>query len=317
MSTWLFENKMLQELFAGLDIWNLHVPIPVALAVVATIGYLVGRQRRESARKSVHHSQRELRHAQTVAAELEKITWGIRKSLAKHHANVTRFKDRISRLSQQQQESTWRQLCFETEEMLKPTQQLAAQIAEAYDKIRQQSASLMSFTEMRTDPLTNVKNRRGLEDALQAQFALMARYGTPFSLIMFDIDNFKCINDKQGHLQGDRVLQDLARLLNEYVRETDIVVRYGGDEFVVVMPQTDLDGAGMFSDRLRTMVQEKTPVTVSGGVSWAIPGDTQETLLSRVDAALYKAKSSGRNCIFQHDGTQIKLLAEKEIQSVL
>ena len=171
----------------------------------------------------------------------------------------------------------------------------------------------MTFTEVRTDPLTGVKNRRALDDAIQAQFALMSRYDTPFSLVMFDIDHFKRINDEQGHLQGDRMLQDLARLLDEYVRETDIVTRYGGDEFVVVMPQTDRDGACILSERLRAKVQEKLSLTISGGVALAQKGDTQETLLTRADAALYQVKASGRNCVFWHDGTNITRVPEEGV----
>lgn len=312
---------MLENLFAApvavLDLWKIHIPIPLALALVATIGYLVGRRNRKSANKLINHSQRELRHAQNVAVELEKITWGIRKNLAKHHASVTRFKESIGQLNAQHQESAWKQLCMEAEEMLKPTLQLATQIAQAYDSIRQQSTSLMSFTEVRTDPLTNAKNRRALNDALHAQFALTNRYGSKFSLAMFDIDYFKSINDEHGHLQGDRVLQELARLLNEHVRETDVVVRYGGDEFMVVMPQTDLEGAAILSERLRLLIQKKLAVTISTGVAAVLPGDTAEALLSRVDAALYKAKSSGRNCSFQYDGAQITPLGQEEVQCVL
>jgi diguanylate cyclase (GGDEF)-like protein len=304
-------------LFGNLDLSSMNIPIPVALAIMATIGYLVGRRTRKSTSEMVEHSKRELRHAQTVASELEKISWGIRKSLAKHHSNVTRFKDRISRLSDQHDESAWKELCREAEEILKPTLKLATQIANAYDDIRQQSANLMTFTEVRTDPLTNVKNRRALDDAIQAQFALMSRYDTPFSIVMFDMDHFKPINDEHGHLHGDKMLQDLAHLLDEYVRETDVVTRYGGDEFVVVMPQTDLDGACMLSERLRAKVQEKMSVTISGGVSSAQKGDTQETLISRADAALYQAKTSGRNCIFRHDGENIAQVPEEEVLNVL
>jgi diguanylate cyclase (GGDEF)-like protein len=307
----------MQFLFGNVDVWTGPIPIPLALAIVATIGYLVGRRTRKSTNEMVEHSKRELRHAQTVASELEKISWGIRKSLAKHHANVTRFKDRLGKLSDQHEESAWKELCREAEEILKPTLKLATQIANAYDEIRQQSATLMTFTEVRTDPLTSVKNRRGLDDAIQAQFALMSRYDTPFSLVMFDIDHFKRINDEQGHLQGDRMLQDLARLFDEYVRETDIVTRYGGDEFVIVMPQTDRDGACILSERLRAKVQEKLSLTISGGVASAQKGDTQETLLTRVDSALYQAKTSGRNCVFWHDGTNITRVPEEEVLSAV
>jgi diguanylate cyclase len=288
----------------GIDLGSLHLPLPVALAAVATVGYLIGRRNRAAKTDIVIRSHRELRRAQSVAEELEKITWSIRKNLAQHHARVLQFKDRVSKLNARQQEAAWKDLCREAEEILKPTLHLAAQIATAYDGIRQQSTNLMSFTEVRTDPLTGLKNRRGLDDALGAQFALFSRYGLPFSVVMFDIDHFKHINDQFGHLHGDQVLHELGQLFDEYARETDIVARYGGEEFVVVMPQTDLDGACIFAQRLREGVQDRLSITISGGVAEAITGDTQEQLLARADAALYQAKTTGRNCVLKHDGRE-------------
>ena len=90
----------------------------------------------------------------------------------------------MGRLSDHRQEAAWKELCREAEDVLKPTLQLATQIANAYDEIRQQSANLMTFTEVRTDPLTGVNNRRGLDDALKAQLAMMGRYRSLFSLVM-------------------------------------------------------------------------------------------------------------------------------------
>ena len=120
---------------------------------MAAVGYLISRQSRSKATDMVLRSRRELKRAQAVAAELEKIAWTVRQSLAKHHSSVSRFKERVGRLSGQQQEAAWKELCREAEEMLRPTLQLATQIAHAYDEIRQQSANLMTFTEVRTDPL--------------------------------------------------------------------------------------------------------------------------------------------------------------------
>jgi len=285
-----------------MDFWSLQIPIPVALAVVAAVGYLMGRRTKAAANDLAVRSQRELRRAQTVASELEKIAWTVRKSLASHHSSVSRFKERVGRLSQQQQEAAWKELCREAEEILKPTLRLASEIAAAYDEIRQQSANLMAFTEVRTDPLTGLNNRRALDDALAAQLAMMARYDTKFSVAMFDIDHFKEVNDREGHLHGDRVLQHLAKLLDEAARETDTVARYGGEEFVIIMPQTELEGACVFSERLRAQVEEQLSLTISGGVATAAAGDTRDALLARADAALYTAKAAGRNCIFRHDG---------------
>jgi diguanylate cyclase len=297
-----------------MSLWMIQIPLPVALAVVATLGYLFGRRRGQLADDVVARSRRELRRAQLVEGELEKIASELQKGLVRHHASVNRFRHRVGKLSDQQQEAAWKDLCREAEDILKPTLQLATQIASAYDEIRQQSAALMSFTEVRTDPLTGVSNRRGLDETLSGQFALMTRYHTAFSIAMFDIDHFKQVNDEEGHLQGDRILQNLARLMDESVRETDIVARYGGEEFVIVMPQTDLDGACVFAERLRRKIAAEMALTVSGGVAEAVDGDTQDSLLARSDCALYQAKTAGRNCVFRHDGQELEsvLLNEED-----
>jgi diguanylate cyclase (GGDEF)-like protein len=243
-----------------------------------------------------------MRRAQLVAAELEKIAWELRKNLAKHHASVSKFRDRVGRLSDDSHDAAWKELCREAEGILKPTLHLATQIANAHEEIRQQSANLMTFTEVRTDPLTGINNRRGMADAVANQFAMMHRYGTTFSLAMLDVDHFKHVNDEKGHLYGDQMLQELARLFDEFARETDVVSRYGGEEFVVVMPQTDLAGGALFAERLRQRVASQLSITISAGVAQAAEGDTQDTLLARADGALYQAKSAGRNQVFYHDG---------------
>ena len=131
---------------------------------------------------------------------------------------------------------------------------------------------------------------------------------------MFDIDHFKQVNDQEGHLHGDRVLQELARLFDECIRETDIVARYGGEEFVVVMPHTDLAGACAFAERLRFQVANRLAITVSGGVTAAQEGDTPESLIARADTALYSAKTAGRNRVFCHTGDGAEPVAAEEAQ---
>jgi diguanylate cyclase len=294
------------QIFAELDWSNIHLSTPVALAAVALIGYLVGRRRRELQQLSSEvQARRELKRAQAVAKELERIAVAVRRSIATHHSSVLKFKDRVSSLGGDQQEGAWQELCAEAEGMLKPTLKLAGQLAAAYDEIRQQSNNLMTFTEVRTDALTGVSNRRALDETLESMFAMMHRYEQPFSVTLLDIDHFKEINDEQGHLYGDRMLKSVARLLDDNVRDTDMVARYGGEEFVIVMPQTSLDGASIFSERLRRRVEQQLPLTVSGGVSVAADGDNPQTLLARADAALYSAKAAGRNHVFRHNGLTI------------
>ena len=102
------------------------------------------------------------------------------------------------------------------------------------------------------------------------------------------------------------MLKSVARLMDDNVRDTDMVSRYGGEEFVIVMPQTKLDGATIFSERLRRQIEQQMPLTVSGGVATAGEGDNAQTLLARADAALYSAKAAGRNRLFRHDGLKIQ-----------
>lgn len=164
-----------------------------------------------------------------------------------------------------------------------------------------------------------MNNRRGLDDAVNTQFAMMSRYHSKFSIAIFDIDHFKQVNDREGHVYGDRVLQELANLFEECVRDTDIIARYGGEEFIIVMPQTDLIGACSFSERLRSQVANRLMITVSGGVTVAVESDTPETLIARADSALYSAKDSGRNCIFCRSGDDTQRVAREssEQQRVL
>jgi diguanylate cyclase (GGDEF)-like protein len=296
--------------------WSFPVPLPVALSAFAVLGYLFGRQQRQAEPTSDSQARRDMKRAQSVAKELEKIAEAVRKNLATHSTSIARFKERVFELSNQKQEAAWKQLCGEAEEMLKPTLFLASQIAHAYDEIRQQSNNLMAFAEVRTDPLTGVTNRRGLNDTLESMFAMLNRYETPFSSIILDIDNFKQLNDERGHLFGDQVLKGVASRLNENVRETDTVSRYGGEEFVIVMPHTDLEGATILGERLRRVVADDLTITLSGGVTEAQEGDTEQTMLARADAALYSAKAAGRNQIFVHDGADIEPVSDEVLAKV-
>jgi diguanylate cyclase (GGDEF)-like protein len=288
-----------------MDYFQYEIPLPLALAVIALLGYMAGRQSRAKALSEADKARRELRRAKAVAKELEQIAEGVRKQLAAHHLSIARFKDRVSELSSHEKETGWNDLTREAEQILKPTLRLAEQISRAYDEIRQQTNHLMSFTEVRTDPLTRVCNRRGLDESLESMFALLERYDQPFSIAIFDIDHFKQVNDSLGHLQGDRTLQSVARILDNAVRDTDLVARYGGEEFVVVMSHTTLDDACVFAERVRRTVESDLQLTISGGVAMAVDGDNAQSLLSRADAALYSAKAAGRNRIFQHTGADI------------
>lgn len=152
-----------------------------------------------------------------------------------------------------------------------------------------------------TDALTGVFNRRHLDERLAAEFARASRYGTPVSVLLFDVDHFKRFNDTYGHDQGDRVLQAMGRAMHASMRQYDIPCRYGGEEFVVILPEADEQGAISVGERLRQRIEAMTvdglKVTISlGAASYpklAVSGP--EALLEAADAALYRAKEGGRN----------------------
>ena len=285
----------------------MYLPTIVALSAVATIGYLVGRRgKQDGGEIHVDKARRELKRAKAVALQLEGIAARIRKNLSTHESSIAKFKDRVIKLGTQEETAAWTELFQEVDEMLKPTLNLVAQISCAYDELREQSSHLLTFTESRTDPLTGVSNRKALDETLDASFALFARYEQPFSLALFDIDHFKRVNDVQGHVRGDQILQIVAHKLDDATRDTDLVVRYGGEEFVVVMPQTEADGAAVYADRIRATVEQLGLVTISGGVATANEQDDPRTLLARADAALYSAKAAGRNRIHRNTGINVE-----------
>ncbi len=155
-----------------------------------------------------------------------------------------------------------------------------------------------------TDPLTGLANRRKLMQALQQQFELFCRYGTPATILAFDIDHLKQINDVHGHLVGDRVITTLASVCRAELRQADLPARYGGDEFVALLPQTGLQQAHAIAQRLREQAQQAfaalgiagARATISIGLSEFSSSDQDfEAALERADNALYRAKDQGRN----------------------
>lgn len=154
---------------------------------------------------------------------------------------------------------------------------------------------------MRTDGLTGVANRRHLDERLQNDLEKAQRYGSLLSVIMADIDNFKRINDSYGHLKGDEVILAFTAVLNECVRSADFVARFGGEEFFIILPETDRAGAELLAERIRVAMQAKKiegvpyPVTASFGLTEVLKNDALERIVQRADQALYQAKEAGRN----------------------
>ena len=169
-----------------------------------------------------------------------------------------------------------------------------------------------------TDPLTGLANRRTMDERVRTEMARAERLGSGFSVILGDLDKFKSINDEFGHLIGDHVLVAAAAVLAGQARPYDLPARFGGEEFMVILPENTLVDAMSYAQRVRCAIGElKVPgmarqITMSLGISTWEHGDTAAGLIGRADAALYQAKSRGRNRVVAQAGDGLAAL-ESEV----
>jgi diguanylate cyclase (GGDEF)-like protein len=158
------------------------------------------------------------------------------------------------------------------------------------------------------DPVTGIKNRTAMDNAVKREIDLARRQGASLSFILFDIDHFKRVNDNFGHLYGDQALRAVATCAEETIRESDMLFRYGGEEFLVLLSGTSLDGAELLAERIRHAVEKLRPklecdirMTVSLGVVTLREEEDSAAVLARADEALYRAKEAGRNRVITED----------------
>jgi diguanylate cyclase len=198
------------------------------------------------------------------------------------------------------------------DQILAANDDLQNRLEKAEKQLATQAAEIKAYeSEARTDSLTGLSNRRAFDDEIKRRINEWERKRTPFSLIILDIDFFKKFNDTHGHQVGDEVLRTVAKTLRREAREMDLPCRYGGEEFAVILPATELPGACVVAERIRRSVEasvtvyaDKTlKVTCSLGLAQVLPSDDSVSLIRRADDALYASKKAGRNCGHWGDGT--------------
>ncbi|TML23303.1 MAG: GGDEF domain-containing protein [Actinobacteria bacterium] len=188
-----------------------------------------------------------------------------------------------------------------TDETRRTAEWLASQAAIALENAKLHHLVQRQAT---TDDLTGLVNRRRFIEALESEIVRANAFHSPLSVVLGDLDHFKLVNDRFGHQTGDEVLRRFADIVREHLRDVDVPGRIGGEEFAILLPETDAAGAVAVAERVRRSLRALRPtpersgaVTASFGVAQLTPGETGDELLRRADVALYRAKSEGRNTV--------------------
>ena len=201
------------------------------------------------------------------------------------------------------------QMLEKTADMQITNTELEQSLLSAKEKIGNLQKSLEEIQKQSvTDALTDINNRKFFDQSITHAMAQAERNNEPLCLIMTDIDHFKQFNDTFGHQTGDQVLRLVAKTIQSTVRDSDIACRYGGEEFIIILPKTHLEGARTLANKIRVAIEETEllknsknrslgKITASFGVSLLQENDSETTLIERADLALYAAKRNGRNCV--------------------
>lgn len=196
---------------------------------------------------------------------------------------------------------------FKAEELMARVD-VALRLKQERDKLHETTREALSVAEQAqeralTDALTGLLNRYGLQRAITRELAAARRYGRSLSCLMMDIDHFKQINDIYGHPAGDTAIQQVGKILTEVTRNSDMVFRYGGEEFIVLLPETDVKGAAILGEKIRSVAESRIfgngerifSLTLSIGAASLKASESGNDMIARADVALYNAKESGRN----------------------
>jgi len=243
---------------------------------------------------------------ETMMARLHQLTESMAADVGEHHSRVQEINLELVETAANDPN-----VVVIVEQLMKVNETMQSQLQEAEERLQVQSVEMASHVEeARTDSLTHLFNRRGFDDEIAKLEAAWTDQHRPSCIMMIDVDHFKKFNDTYGHQAGDQVLRSVARVLRKNLASKEIVCRYGGEEFAVLFPGSDLQTAIPAAERARAAIAEsmvsfegkELKVTASGGLAQLTAGETCEETVKRADDALYVCKESGRNCGYSHDG---------------
>ncbi|WP_432742650.1 GGDEF domain-containing protein [Methylobacter sp. G7] len=281
-----------------IDKFLAHITEQLAALDVSLIGAstaaIESAENRSKFDQSVSEQMEALKLSSTSATKLEPLKGIINSRLA----NIAKEIQDHSQKEAIQRQKTQQQL----DDLANKIKNMEAESCDLKSKLK------IANTQALRDTLTGLPNRHAYNECLETELARWKRYHSPLSLIVWDIDHFKNINDSYGHKAGDKVLQLIAKQLSEHSRTTDFISRFGGEEFTMLLPNTDSQSALILANQLRQTIEKtgfnasgtSVAITVSCGITAFITDDTDETAFERADQALYQAKQQGRNrcCVF-------------------
>ena len=295
----------------------------VALALVAlVVGFLSGlfycrylsSQHAGAINDDAIDPERAANDAERTSMAVEQVralTESVASDVSEHNELVGQFSEELEAADGNSEEAQ-AAISAAVKEMIAANERLTSRLEDAEQKIRTQAEEIrVQQSEARTDALTNLANRRAFDDAVAVSSDRFYGSGTPFSLVLLDVDHFKAFNDIHGHQAGDEVLRRVSRTLQEVVKKTDAPCRYGGEEFAVVMAGTNVAQGRVAAERIRNAIEamvidfegERLRVTASVGVAEIQEGEQTGPFIRRVDDAVYAAKKAGRNNSHWNDGS--------------
>ena len=254
------------------------------------------------------------RDAQRARESLERVralTETVAENVGAHKTRVQEISDKLSAKTADPQGGDSDDILASISHLVEANEKMHEQLAQAENRMQEQAQEIESqVTIARTDALTQIDNRRAFDDDLRQCVSNWRRLGSPFSLLILDVDHFKKFNDTYGHQAGDAVLKAVAGTIKDCMRDVELVSRYGGEEFAVIFPGAELESAKAAAEKARSAIetsifryqQTELRVTASLGVAQALADEDGASLVKRADTALYLAKEHSRNCSFYHDG---------------
>src|SRR4051812_42999580 len=282
-------------------------------AVQLVIGVILGMWLKRRDSTPAEHSKHDFMQADLIAKRLQALADEMSSSVGEHRSKLDQASHLLTSGANTSDESLTELVVDVIGDVVRANQNLKSKLHTAEGRLQEQAVEIEAhMSRSLTDALTGLPNRREFNERLEERMGAWNRRRDVFSLLLLDVDHFKKLNDKYGHLAGDQVLATIGRALRGAIRREDAVARFGGEEFAILLPSTSMDGAILAAQNVREAVariainrnNQQIAVTVSGGLATIESNEKVEVLIQRADSALYAAKEAGRNCTFLHNGVE-------------